>query len=125
MVADKRRDTAAAAALDTMVLNRRLVRSKGDKQRIGDERSRSNKNTQYMQINVISRLHVTVAFTDISLHISFQLFQNLPWLPNPSAVPGRPLSGVLNLRRMRSGGTNPSSSSPSGGVTCIAILLFS
>lgn len=38
MVADRRLETAAAAALDTMVLNRRLVRSRGDSERVGDER---------------------------------------------------------------------------------------
>lgn len=33
MVADSLRDTAAAAALDTIVLNRLLVRSRGDRER--------------------------------------------------------------------------------------------
>lgn len=35
MVADSRRDTAAAAALDTIVLKRRLVRSSGESDRLG------------------------------------------------------------------------------------------
>lgn len=39
MVADRRRDTAAAAALDTIVLNRRLVRSKGERERVGEDRA--------------------------------------------------------------------------------------
>lgn len=38
MVADRRRETAAAAALDTMVLKRRLVRSSGESDRVGEDR---------------------------------------------------------------------------------------
>lgn len=85
MVAERRRDTAVAAALDTMVLNRRFVLSSGDRDLVGDKR-RFGK------------------------------------LISPS---GSALSGVLCFLRRRSVGTNSSSSSPSGGVTCIAMLFAS
>lgn len=80
IVADSRRDTAAAALLETIVLKRRFVRSNGDNDRDGEAR-RFGK------------------------------------LISPSVTPGIALSGVLSFRRMRSVGTNSSSSSPSGGVT--------
>lgn len=37
IVAERRRETAAAAALETIVLKRRLVRSRGDSARVGDD----------------------------------------------------------------------------------------
>lgn len=49
----------------------------------------------------------------------------LPVALSLSIDPGKALSGVLSFRRIRSGGTNSSSSSPSGGVTWIEMLLFS